>query len=126
MKKLIAPLILLAGIVGFCTLCTWYTEKVCRDTADFLYQAETRCALGDFEGAGELVLASQRQWERHEGFLGMALRHTESDDIDIMYPPLLETCRQRNTEDFNQKNLELRAALRLLSRMEIPFYFNVL
>ena len=126
MKRLIAPLLLLAIMIGLCAFSTWQVGRICRATAGKLEQAETRCALGDFQGAEEMVLEAQRMWERHEGFLGTALRHTESDDIDILFPPLLESCRQEDPAEFSHQNRELVATLQQIARMEIPYYFNVL
>lgn len=126
MKKLLFALLLLAVIIGFCSFSVWHIDRICQDTTALLKQAETRCALGDFEGAGALVYRSLGIWDCHEGFLGLTLRHTESDDIGILFPPLLETCRQRDADEFNRRNLELMATLKHLSRMEIPYYFNVL
>ncbi len=126
MKKLLTAGILLAVIVGFCTWSTWRVNRICRDAALLLEQAETRCALGDHAGACEKANSAQRLWDCHEGFLGLALRHTESDDVSIQFPPLLESCRQRDSEEFVRRNLELQAMLKHLSRMEIPYYFNIL
>ena len=126
MRKLWTAILILAAIIGFCTWNTWHVDQICKDTSALLRQAEISCTRGDFEGAQDLILSSQSIWNRHEGFLGMALRHTESDDIGILYPPLLETCRQKDLEEFNRRNLELIATLKHLSRMEIPYYFNVL
>ena len=126
MKKLMIPILLLLLIVVFCTWATFRVDRICGQAIRLLDQAETCCVLGDFDGAGELVFASEQCWLRHEGFLGMALRHTESDDITVQYPPLLESCSHRDRSEFNRRSLELRASLRMLSRMELPYYFNVL
>lgn len=126
MKKLTAALVLLAAMMGFCLWSTWRVDTLCAKSTSLLEQAETRCALGDFDGALELVYASRRNWDCHEGFFGVALRHTESDDIGILFPPLLETCRQRDANEFFRQNQELIATLRHLSRAELPYYFNIL
>lgn len=126
MKKLIVALLILAAVIGFCSWSTWHVDQICQDTTELLKQAETYCALGDFESAKDLIYRSQSIWNYHEGFLGMALRHTESDDIGILFPPLLETCMQRDAEEFTRRNVEMIATLKHLSRMEIPYYFNVL
>ena len=126
MKRIIPALLLLAGIVG---LCIWGTGRVCRiskEASALLEQAETRCFLGDYEGAEQLTLEAQALWSAHEGFLGTTLRHTESDDVGILFPPLLLTLRQKDGREFQLRSLELRAMLRELSRMEVPYYFNVL
>lgn len=126
MKKFLVPIVMLVILVGFCTWTVWQVDQICQETSSLLEQAETRCTLGDFEGAGALVYRSQCIWNCREGFLGMALRHTESDDVGILFPPLLDTCRQRDAEEFSRRNLELMATLKHLSRMEIPYYFNIL
>ena len=126
MKRLTIPLLLLSIIILFCTWSTCRVGRICQEASRLLDQAETRCVLGDYAGAEALASASQQLWSAHEGFLGMALRHTESDDVAILYPSLLESCRQRDEIEFRIRSLELRASLRQLSRMEFPHYFNVL
>lgn len=126
MKKLIAPMLLLIGMVVFCIWSTWRIDQLCGDCISHLERAEVRYAAGDFSAAAEHVRQSKTIWDSHEGFFGMALRHTESDDIGILYPPLLEICRQKDADEFYKANLELIATLRHLSRAELPYYFNIL
>ncbi len=126
MRKPWTAICLLATIVGFCWWSTWHVDQICRDTTALLEQAERYCTVGEFSKGMEQVAGSWNLWNRHEGFLGMALRHTESDDVGILFPSLLESCRQRDLEEFNRRNLELMATISHLSRMEIPYYFNVL
>lgn len=126
MKKLLWPTLLLLVLLVFCSWSTWRVDSLCKRSADLLQQAETRCNLGDFDGAKDLVYAAKHSWDKHEGFLGTALRHTESDDIGVLFPPLLDTCSQRDPDEFSRRNLELIALLKHLSRMEIPYYFNIL
>lgn len=126
MKKMIAPVLLLAMMVSFCAWTTWRVERICRGTADLLGQAEESSDAGDFEDAEALVRRAYGLWTGHEGFLGMALRHTESDDIDILFPALLESCREEDAGELSYRSMELRAALWQLSRMEQPYYFNIL
>jgi hypothetical protein len=126
MKKLLLPLALLALLVGFCCYTTWHVDQLCSDCAQLLEEAGQRCQLGDFEEGLALCNQAKQNWDHHEGFFGTALRHTESDDVGIAFPALLESCRQEDLEEFSRRDLELIAILRHLSRMEYPYYFNVL
>jgi hypothetical protein len=126
MKKLVYALLIILVLLLGCFYTSWRVEAICEDAADLLEQAETKCQLGDYEAAEETVYASKAIWDRHEYFLGLALRHTESDDVGILYPALLETCRQKDHGEFSLRNLELIAILRHLGRMEQPYLFNIL
>lgn len=126
MKKFILPGLLLILMIIFCVWSTWRADWLCANAAELLEKAGVRCELGDYDGAKELVGEAKQSWDAHEGFFGIALRHTESDDIDILFPPLLETCRQEDAKEFSRRNLELIATFRHLSRAEIPYYFNIL
>ena len=126
MKKLVFPVLLLVVLVIFCAWSTWRVQDLCEQSSALLHQAGVKCSLGDYDGAKDLVYAAKHSWDKHEGFLGTALRHTESDDISVQFSPLLESCRQRDNEEFARRNLELMALLHQLSRMEIPYYFNIL
>ena len=126
MKKFILPLSMLILMIVFCVWSTWRADQLCTDSAELLKQAGVQCEQGDFDNAEQLVHKAKNNWDAHEGFFGIALRHTESDDIDILFPPLLESCRQKDAEEFSRQNLELIATFRHLSRAEIPYYFNIL
>lgn len=126
MRRLWCSLALLGAMVGFCCFSTYRVNEICQDTANILRKAETLCYLGDFSGAENTVYLSQSYWRKHEGFLGISLRHTETDDIDLMFPALIEAARQKDGEEFLLRNTELIAAFRSLSRMELPYYFNIL
>ncbi len=126
MKKITASALTLLLIFFLCLYSVNRVDRICRETSNLLRQAETQCILGNYEGAKEIIRLSQAHWEKHEAFLGIALRHTESDDIEILYPPLLESCSKENAGDFLLRNLELIATLKQLSHMEKAFLFNIL
>lgn len=126
MKKIILSLCTLGLILALCFYTTNRVDKICREASELLRKAETHCFLGDYEGAKEIIRLSQTHWQRNEGFLGLALRHTESDDISVLYPPLMECCTKEGSEDFFLRNLELISTLKQLSRMEMPYLFNIL
>ena len=126
MKKLYSALGILLVITGFCWFTAWRVDDLCNTSASLLEAAETQVMLGDYDAAVETVNHSFRLWNRHEGFFGMALRHTESDDVGILYPVLQEACRQKDQREFLLRARELAANLRHLGRMEQPYLFNIL
>ena len=126
MKKIAMSLITILLICSICIYSVHRVDKICREASGLLRQAETQCILGNYEGAKEIVRLSQAHWQKNENFLGIALRHTESDDVDILYPSLLEACSQEDSQEFLQRNLELIAVFKQLSRMEMPYLFNIL
>ena len=126
MKKMFCALGVLVLITGFCWFTAWRVDDLCRTSAQLLEAAETQVMLGDYSAAEETVNHAFRLWNRHEGFLGMSLRHTESDDIGVLFPVLQEACRQKDNGEFLLRTRELTAALRQLGRMEQPYLFNIL
>lgn len=126
MKKITLSIVTILLIMGICIYSVHRVDRVCQEATSLLRQAETQCILGNYKGAREIVRLSQTHWQKNEVFLGIALRHTESDDIDILYPGLMEACAQEDTAEFMQRNLELIAVFKQLSRMEMPFLFNIL
>ena len=126
MKKIYCARGILLVITAFCWFTAWRVDNLCTTAASLLEAAETQVMLGDYDTAWETVNHAFRLWSRHEGFLGMALRHTESDDIVILFPTLQEACRQRDQGEFLLRTRELSAALRQLGRMEQPYLFHIL
>lgn len=126
MRRLWCSVLLLAVITGFCAYSAFRVDQLCRDSSNLLREAETQCYLGDYQGAENTVYLSRALWKKHETFLGIALRHTETDDIDVMFPALIEAARQENPSEFLLRNSELIAAFKSLSRMELPYHFNIL
>lgn len=126
MKKMFCALGVLVLITGFCWFTVWRVDYLCRTSAQLLGAAETQVMLGDYSAAEETVSHAFRLWSSHEGFFGMALRHTESDNIGVLFPVLQEACRQKDSGEFLFRTRELSAALRQLGRMEQPYLFNIL
>lgn len=126
MKRIWFSAGILLLIVFFCGVSTYRVNRICSDSEELLRQAETCMYLGDYVGAKNSVYYAQNCWNQHEGFLGLALRHTEKDDVDRLFPVLLEAIRHKEDTEFYFNHSELIAALKSLSRMEQPFYFNIL
>ena len=126
MKKIYCALGILLVITGFCWFTVWRVGDLCNTSVSLLEAAETQVMLGNFDAAEETVNHSFRLWNRHESFFGMALRHTESDDVGILYPVLQEACRQKDQGEFLLRVRELTASLQQLGRMEQPYLFNIL
>lgn len=96
MKKIYCALGILLVITGFCWFTAWRVDDLCSTSAQLLEAAETQVLLGDYPAAEETVNHAFRLWQKHECFFGMALRHTESDDVGILFPVLQEACRQKD------------------------------
>ena len=126
MKKIYFSGAVLAVLTAFCWWTAWRVDRLCGQAAEALEQAETQVMLGDFPAAEMRLEQAKTLWEGHEQFLGMALRHTESDDVEILLPALQETCRQKDQQEFLLHIRELSATLRQLGRMEQPYLFNIL
>lgn len=126
MKRLWFSVGTLALILAFCGFTVYRVNRICGDSEELLRQAETCIYLGDYEGARNSVYYAQTCWKKHEGFLGLSLRHTEADDVEKLFPSLLESIRHKEDAEFYLRNSELIASLKSLSRMELPYYFNVM
>lgn len=126
MKKIVISGAVLVLLTAFCWWTAWRVDRLCGQTAAYLEQAETQAVLGNFPAAEAYLEDASTLWRAHEQFFGMALRHTESDDVELMLPTLQEACRQKDRQEFLLRTRELSAALRQLGRMEQPYLFNIL
>ncbi len=126
MKRIWVSAGALGVLVLFCIFGVIRVNHICVKANENLRRAETAVYLGDYEGAKTCVEGARQIWKGHAGFLGIMLRHTEMDDIDLMFPGLLEALRQKDGREFYLRNGELIEALRNLTQMERPRYYNVL
>ncbi len=126
MKRILTPLLLIGAVWCFCAFATDRVKTVCLSVDHLLWEAEAAEELGRDAEAEAMATRARDLWNAHRGLLGTALRHTESDDITVSFPPLLEAARSGDREDFLQRSRELRAALQTLWEMEEPYYYNVL
>lgn len=126
MKRLWVSAGMILFMAVFCLVSVYRVENICDETICVLREAETLCFLGDYKGAEDSVYLARANWNRHEGFLGMALRHTEADDAGIMFSAVLEALRRKDELEFGLHNAQLMATLKELSHMEKPYLFNVL
>lgn len=126
MKKMALSAGILVLLTAFCWFTAWRVDGICSEASAMLEHAENQAVRGDYAGAGETAAQAFQMWNRHEGFFGMALRHTESDDIGILFPSLIEAAGQKDQGEFLLRIRELKASLRQLGRMELPYLFNVL
>ena len=126
MRKMALSVGILVLLTAFCWFTAWRVDSLCGKASELLEQAETHAVQGDYAGAGETAAQAFQMWNRHEGFFGMALRHTESDDIVVLFPALIEAAGQKDQGEFLLRIRELKASLRQLGRMELPYLFNVL
>lgn len=126
MKKIIISISVLVLMAAICGFSTFRVQRISHKMVSMLEQAENRCISGDFDNAYDIVSESREEWNSHECFLGTALRHTESDEIDILYPVLMTACLHEDPLEFSKLNRELIATIKNLSKMEIPYLFNIL
>jgi len=126
MKKILLAGLTLLLIFGLCFYAAARVETICDSITEKLHMAETQCHLGYYDHAINSVRDAQTLWTKHETFLGISLRHTETDEIGIEFPVLVETLMQKDSSAFIQENLTLIATIDHLSRMEQPYLFNIL
>lgn len=126
MKKIYLSIAALVLIFACCFYASTKVDKICEAIATELRAAETECILGRYAQAAERVQQAESLWVKNEGFLGVALRHTETDDISVAFPALTEALFLEDDTGFLENNLTLIASLRNLSRMEQPYLFNIL
>lgn len=126
MKKILCSLLTLTLIFALCFWSVHRVEAICDSINHKLHQAETECVLKHYDRAINSVRDAQTIWTRNETFLGLALRHTETDDVGIQFPTLTEALMQQDSAEFIRDNLTLISTISQLARMEQPYLFNIL
>lgn len=126
MKAFLPPVLILSAILAFslwnCAAVTAHTER----WSGQLEAAAGLAALEDWEGAGDVLRDSYRDWSSHQTFLHIVERHDSVDDAEAMYRRAAAFAREQESSEFQAELADLRDQLRLLSEVERFSIKNIL
>ena len=126
MRKLLAPLLILAGILTFAL---WNSAAMSACTARWRGQvraAEALAAGGDWPGAEAALAESYRDWTGSQTYLHIVTEHDAVDDAEAMYRRSLAFAAAREGSEFRAELADLTDQLRLLAEMETGSIRNIL
>ena len=126
MKRFLAPVLLLAGLLLFSI---WNSLYFSRETARWSVQLDTAEVLSlsnRWEAAAAVLDASYQDWAKHQTWLHIATRHDAIDDAEAMYHRAAAFARTQEPSEFQAELADLQAQLRLLAEMERLDIKNIL
>ena len=95
MKRMWISLALLALVFAAAIGNTFYLERLCDQLSSLLTQAEAQGEAEDWEKALELTRQAEALWDRHNMYLHVTLRHTDTDDVFSPFKRLRSFCNAR-------------------------------
>ncbi len=114
-------LILLAGSLAN----AWYSRTLTRDMEQRLTQAQELAGAGDWEGAERLTDQVREDWEEHQFYFHVVIRHSDTDGVLKAFRAVQEYLELEEPDQYHAANADLIAQLALLAEMEQPSLANV-
>lgn len=126
MKGLWASSALLLLLLAACLVNAWYSDRLSRQLAGQLEQAQQLARAGDWEGAGQLTREAYDRWNSRHFYLHSVLRHSDTDQILRSFRCVMQYVELEEMDQYAAANADLISQLELLSEMEQASLVNVL
>ena len=111
MKRLWSAAALLLVLLGGALWNAWYADRLSGRMAGQLEQAQELADRGD--------------WEAHDAYLHVMMRHSDTDQILRGFRALDQYLALEESDQYTAANAELICQLELLSEMEQPSLVNI-
>lgn len=118
MKRMWISLALLVLVFAAAIGNTFYLERLCGQLSSLLTQAETRGEAEDWEKALELTRQAEALWDRHDMYLHVTLRHTDTDDVFLSFKEVKEFLQCQEEGEYSAANAVLLGQIHLLCEQE--------
>lgn len=128
MRRLYISLGLILFLTALSGAHVWYLTRFTGQLTDLLSQAQEQVEREDWEQAAGLTRDAQEQWMSRNGYLHIALRHADTDAIQISFDETLAFLEadERQPAEYAASNLRLITQLELLTESELPIFTNLL
>ena len=104
----------------------WYVEKFTGGLAQQLEQARELAAEENWEQARKLSQQVLKDWEDHQFYLHVFMRHSDTDQIFRTFQALEEYLKLEEPDQYTAANADLVTQLELLGEMEQLSWMNIL
>ena len=128
MRRLYFSIGLIALLAALSGLHTWHLSQFTGQITDLLTQAQDLVEQEDWNGAARLTHQAKELWLDHEGYLHIALRHADTDAIQISMDEALAFLEgsEKRPAEYAAVNVRLLGQLGLLVEAELPTLTNLL
>lgn len=95
-----------------------YLGRLSTGFIDTLTQAQQHVEMDDWETAEQLTQEALDDWESHETYLYMVLRHSDNDQIQTGFQEVIEYLSCQDEGEYFAANVKLITQISLLYEME--------
>ena len=126
MKRLWLAAALLLLMLGGTLLNSRHLERTIDGCVQELAQAHQHAIQGDWEQARQRTERVLDDWQKHDFYFHVSLRHTDIDAIHLTLSEIQEYLALEETDQYTAANAKLMAQFELLAEMEKLSFKNIL
>ena len=126
MKRFWAAIVLLAAILGACTVSAMVVEGFAQKTIGYLEEAKERAEEKNYSAANIRCKDAQKLWTSKSGMLESLLRHSEADQVETGLAKLVSYSQTADHDEFLALCEEVIHNIRHVRSMELPLLRNIL
>ena len=128
MKRLYISAALIVLMAALSGLHVWHLDGFTGQLTDLLTRAQEQVERENWEEAARLTHQARERWMRHEGYLHITLRHSDTDAIQISMDEALAFLEggEKQPAEYAAVNARLLTQLALLVEAELPTLTNLL
>ena len=110
------------GILAVMLAASWMNAQFIRSftasLSETLRQAEVLAEAGNWDRAGQLTRSAHQRWDDASPYLCTVLRHSDTDEVDVIFHEVLEFIECREDGEYSSANATLVEQIGLISEME--------
>ena len=128
MRRLYISVALIALLAALSGLHIWHLNGFTSQLTSLLTQAQEQVARENWDEAARLTHEARDRWMKHEGYLHVTLRHSDTDAIQISMDEALAFLEggEKQPAEYAAVNARLLTQLGLLAEAELPTLTNLL
>lgn len=125
MKRLMIAVCLLLAVLGATLGNSFYLKGLNEELSTLLERADRQAAMGNWDEAALFVRTAREQWQSHDFYLHVTLRHNDVDQIDSDFQELSALLEHREEGEYSAVLSRLSSRLRLIYEGETLSLQNV-
>ena len=126
MKELIISVLFLVSLFAACLINSNYIDESSKELISMIGEAEAYADIDKWDEAEERILDAKNIWDKKSGYLEAVLRHSETDNVYVMFETALGSIKSRDKANCKIYFSGLVASLELICETEKLTFGNIM